>query len=397
MTSTTTYQLLEVTDAASRREFLRFPARLYKNDSNYIRPLDEDVEAVFDPAKNKLFRQGGARRWLLHDSTGKAVGRVAAFYNEHTARTNDQPTGGMGFFDCIDSQPAANQLFDACRQWLITKGMEAMDGPINFGERDSFWGCLVEGFYEPIYNMPYNAPYYQKLFENYGFQNYFNQYTYRRSLKPGGVDPVMWEKADRIQRNPDYSFRTITWKNNDKFAEDFMIIFNKGWARFPGIKKISKAHALLLLKKMRPVMDTRLIHYAYYKDEPVAFFIMMPDLYQIIRRFKGKFHPINKLRLMFHLKVRRSCTRVIGRIFGIVPEHQGKGLEAGLIKSFEKITEQPDFKYTDLQMNWIGDFNPSMMKVVEQIGATIAKTHVTYRFLFDREKPFLRAKRVNSS
>jgi GNAT superfamily N-acetyltransferase len=235
------------------------------------------------------------------------------------------------------------------------------------------------------------------LFENYGFQNYFNQYTYRRSLKPGGVDPVMWEKADRIQRNPDYTFRTITWKNNDKFAEDFMIIFNKGWARFPGIKKISKAHALLLLKKMRPVMDTRLIHYAYYKDEPVAFFIMMPDLYQIIRRFKGKFHPINKLRLMFHLKVRRSCTRVIGRIFGIVPEHQGKGLEAGLIKSFEKITEQPDFKYTDLQMNWIGDFNPSMMKVVEQIGATIAKTHVTYRFLFDREKPFLRAKRVNSS
>ncbi len=392
---TTLYQLLEITDAASRQEFLRFPAKLYKGDPNYIRPLDEDVEAIFEPAKNKLFRQGDARRWLLKDNNGKTVGRVAAFYNEQTARTNDQPTGGLGFFDCIDDQTAANQLFDASREWLATKGMDAVDGPINFGERDSFWGCLVEGFEEPIYNMPYNAPYYQKLFENYGFQNYFNQYTYRRPLSSEGIDLVMREKADRIERNPDYTFETITWKNNDKFAEDFMIIFNKGWARFPGVKKISKAHAQLLLKKMRPIMDTRLVHYAYYRGEPVAFFIMIPDLYQIIRRFNGKFHLINKLRLMYHLKVHRSCTRVIGRIFGIVPEHQGKGLEAGLIRSFEKIIARPDFKYTDLQMNWIGDFNPSMMKVVEQIGASIAKTHVTYRFLFDREKPFHRSRRVN--
>ncbi|HZK08266.1 MAG TPA: hypothetical protein VFC92_08705 [Bacteroidales bacterium] len=395
MTSTTTYQLLEVTDAASRREFLLYPARLYKNDTNYIRPLDEDVEAVFDPKKNKLFRQGDACRWLLRDNKGKTVGRVAAFYNEQTARTNDQPTGGLGFFDCIDSQPAANKLFDACRQWLATKGMEAMDGPTNFGERDSFWGCLIDGFEEPIYNMPYNAAYYQKLFEGYGFQNYFNQYTYRRPLSSEGIDLVMQEKADRIDRNPDYSFRTITWKNNDKFAEDFMIIFNKGWARFPGVKKISKAHAQLLLKKMRPIMDTRLVHYAYYRGEPVAFFIMIPDLYQIIRRFNGKFNFINKLKLIYHLKLRRSCTRVIGRIFGIVPQHHGKGLEAGLIRSFERVIAQPGFKYKDLQMNWIGDFNPSMMKVVEQIGANIAKTHVTYRFLFDREKPFHRAKRVN--
>ncbi|MCF8364651.1 MAG: hypothetical protein K9H16_02635 [Bacteroidales bacterium] len=390
-----TFELIEVRGKSLIEDFLSFPCRLYKNDKKWVRPLDDDIEAIFDKTKNKNFRHGDAIRWLLKDSKNNTLGRVAAFYNEKTANKNRQATGGMGFFDCIDNQLAANTLFDSCFQWLKNKGMEAMDGPVNFGERDSFWGCLVDGFTDPIYNMPYNFPYYQKLFENFGFKNYFNQYTYGRKLTPGGLDPVIQEKADRIARNPDYTFKTISWKNNDKFAEDFMIIFNKAWATFPGVKKISKAHALGLLKKMKPIMDTRLVHYAYHKNEPIAFFIMMPDLYQIIKKFNGKFHFINKLRLVYNLRYRKTCTRIIGRIFGVIPEHQGKGLEAGLVKAFEKIVLKPGFHYQELQMNWIGDFNPSMMKVAEQIGAGILKTHITYRYLFDQSQPFSRAKVVN--
>jgi hypothetical protein len=357
--------------------------------------LDEDIEAVFDPKKNKLFRQGAAIRWILKDQEGKAAGRVAAFYNSKTARANDQPTGGLGFFDCIDDKDAAFVLFDAAKKWNKEQGMEAMDGPVNFGDRDSFWGCLVEGDYEPLYNMPYNFPYYKDLFEAYGFQEYFRQYTYHRTFKPGGVEDVVLRKAERVFNNPDYSFEAINWKNREKFAGDFMEIFNKGWARFPGVKAITKAHAAALLKQMKPVMDTRLVLFAYHKNNPIAFFIMMPDISQIMRKFNGKFNWFNKLRFMFDLKVRKSCTRVIGRIFGIVPEYQSKGIEAGIIMEFTKEAFKPNFQYTDLEMNWIGDFNPSMMKMVEQIGGSVRKTHLTFRYLFDRTKPFKRAKKVN--
>jgi GNAT superfamily N-acetyltransferase len=105
---------------------------------------------------------------------------------------------------------------------------------------------------------------------------------------------------------------------------------------------------------------------------------------------------VNKLRTWYLLRIKKTCTRVMGRIFGVVPEHQGKGLEGGLIKAFEKIVHTTKFHYTDLEMNWIGDFNPSMMKVCEQIGAKIRKTHITYRYLFDRNKPFKRYKKVNT-
>ncbi|HNV49787.1 MAG TPA: hypothetical protein PK376_06260 [Bacteroidales bacterium] len=389
------YTLIVVSDPSSESEFLDFPSRLYKSDPNYIRPLDEEVKAIFDPAKNKLFRNGDAKRWLLKDDNNKTVGRIASFYNEALSKANDQPTGGIGFFDSINDVEASKILFDASREWLVGKGMEAMDGPINFGERDSFWGCLVDGFYPPIFNMPYNFPYYKDLFESYGFQNYFDQYTYHRLLVPGKLTPVVEEKAMKILNNKDYHFKTIDTKNTDKFIEDFMIIYNKAWARFPGIKKLSKAHAAALFKSLKPIMDPRLILYGYYKNEPVAFFIMMPDINQIISEFDGKLNMINKLKLIFKIKYTSATDKVIGRIFGVVPEHQGRGVEAGLIKTFEKIVIKPKFHYKDLEMNWIGDFNPIMMKVCEQIGATILKTHITYRYLFDRSLPFKRAKRVN--
>ncbi|HEX3007202.1 MAG TPA: hypothetical protein VHO90_06255, partial [Bacteroidales bacterium] len=61
-----------------------------------------------------------------------------------------------------------------------------------------------------------------------------------------------------------------------------------------------------------------------------------------------------------------------------------------IIMSFAKIALDKSFPYKELQFNWIGDFNPAMMKVNEQIGASIYKTHITFRYLFDRDREFKR-------
>lgn len=385
------YTLKEVVSPEEKKKWLAFPAHLYKDDPLYVRPIDKDVERLFDSKKNKLLRKGQAIRYLLFDKQQNIVGRIAAFIDPNTSKNNDQPTGGCGFFDCIDDQEAANILFDASKSWLKAHDMEAMDGPINFGDRDNFWGCLTDGFTEPLYNMPYNFGYYNKLFENYGFKDYFKQYTYRRMITQGGLSESMKEKAYRINHNPDYEFKMVSWKNIDRFADDFMVIYNKAWGSIPGVKKITKAHAMALLNQLKPILDPRLAYYGYYKNEPIAFFIMMQDLNQIIRKFNGKLGWFNKLRLMFELKVLRKTDRVIGRIFGIVPEHQGKGVDGGLVTAFQKVALQKRFPYKELQMNWIGDFNQPMMKVAESIGGEIYKTHITYRYLFDRTKPFKRA------
>ncbi|MCK9448607.1 MAG: hypothetical protein M0Q41_06475 [Bacteroidales bacterium] len=385
--------LQEVSDRSLEKLWLRFPSVLYKDDPNYVRPLDEDVQKLFDKEQNKKLRKGEAIRWLLYDTSDRIVGRIAAFIDPHTAAQNEQPTGGCGFFDCIDDQNAANILFDASKKWLLERGMEAMDGSINFGDRDNFWGVLVDGFTTPVFNMPYNFPYYKNLFEGYGFQNYFNQYTFRRMIYDGDLSERVLEKAERISQNPDYRFEMVDWKRREKYAMDFMTIYNKAWGVIPGVKKITEVHAMALLKQMKPILDPRLVNFGYYKDEPIAFFIMVQDLNQIIKGFNGKLHLLNKLRFMYRLKVAKRCNRIVGRIFGIVPEHQGKGVDGAIIIFFKQIATKKGFPYNELQMNWIGDFNPPMLKVVEGIGGQLYKTHVTYRYLFDRSKPFKRAER----
>ncbi|MFQ7387594.1 MAG: hypothetical protein ACLRM8_08745 [Alistipes sp.] len=173
------YVLQEVVTPALEREWLDLPKKIYKGNRNWVCPLDQDITEVFDPARNELFADGEAVRWVVRNKAGEVVGRIAAFYNREKAAIEEQPTGGCGFFEAIDDQQVADMMFDASRMWLASRGMEAMDGPINFGQRRDWWGLLVEGYeFQPLYKNPYNPPYYKELFENYGFKNYFNQHSF---------------------------------------------------------------------------------------------------------------------------------------------------------------------------------------------------------------------------
>lgn len=381
-------QVIEVSTAAHRKEFILLPVRLYKNEKNWIRPLDKDIEEVFDPKKNKYFRHGECIRWILRDASGKTIGRVSAFIDRKTSKSHDQPTGGMGFFECIDDRNAAFLLFNTCKNWLQERGIEAMDGPVNFGDRDKWWGLLVDGYTEPNYCMPWTFPYYIKFFEEYGFKEYFKQYTYHRKVEDP-LSPAIAEKAERIAKNPAYSFKHIEKKHLEKYAEDFRIIYNKAWIKHSGVKEMPKAQAMSLMKKLKPVLDEEILWFAYYEEEPVGFFIMLPELNQLFKHLNGKFHLLAKLKFLY-LKWKGVCKKMFGVVFGIVPEHQGKGLEGAIVIAAAKVV-QPKAKYTDFEMNWIGDFNPKMMHLAETVGGKIYKTHITYRKLFDETKPFKRA------
>lgn len=388
------YKLIEVTNKKLIKDFLNMPVSLYEKDKNWIRPLDDDIEKIFDHDRNKYFKRGNAIRWVLYDSANNLAGRIAAFYLNDEKSENEQATGGIGFFDCVNDQKAANIMFDASKEWLQKNGMEAMDGPINFGSRETFWGCLSEGFYEPNYNMPYNFKYYNDLFENYGFKNYFNQYTFHMDLIPGIMDPVIYEKGKQLRENGKYTFKNIELKKLDKYAQDFVTIFNETWSKFPGVNLMRKDQAIRMFDKMKFVLDPKIMIFGYYDNRPIAFYLMIPDIYQVTKHFNGKFHFINKLRLLYDLKIRKSITKVIGLIFGVVPEFQNKGVADGMILFFEDEVAKPGFKYTDLEMNWIGDFNPKMIKLANYISGEVKKTHITYRYLFDRNKEFKRAMAV---
>ncbi|SKB57497.1 hypothetical protein SAMN05660226_02111 [Parapedobacter luteus] len=383
-------KILPVAGAELDRLFVTMAPPLYEGDPNYIRPLDQDVLDVFNPMTNSYHDRGRCTRWLLHDDSGRVIGRIAAFYNLDTFERDEFPTGGCGFFECIDSQEAANILFDTAKAWLQENGIQAMDGPINFGNRERWWGLLVDGFHPPCYCCNYNPPYYQRLFEQYGFQLYFKQFTYRRELA-AHISSRVGEKATYALRDAGYTFRHIDPGQLDKAAEDFRTVYNEAWARHEGVSPMSSDNARKLMQTMKPIIDPKIIWFAYYHGQPVGFWVNIPDVNQLIVKYmNGRLALWGKVLFLWN-RWRKRCKTMFGIVFGVVPKHQRKGVEAALVMAAAKVMrDRTQLRYEDLQMNWIGDFNPKMMNVARYVGGTIFKTHHTYRYLFDRSKPFER-------
>jgi len=264
--------------------------------------------------------------------------------------------------------------------------MQAMDGPINFGERDRWWGLLVEGFQPPVYCLNYNQPYYKGLFENYGFKNFYNQICF-------GLDPTkeinekILARHANVAANPAFKARYINKNQLEKYAADFTIAYNKAWAGHGGLKELKKEQVLIMFKKMKPVMDEKLIWYVYHNEDPIAIFTNLPDLNQWFKYLDGKFDFWHKLKFLW-IKKTKPNKKFTGLVFGVVPEFQGKGVDAYIINE-AKFVIQPLKRYTEYEMQWIGEFNPKMVNVAENFGDTFrSRKLTTYRYLFDRTKEF---------
>jgi len=382
----------EVKTKEDIREFIVFPKKLYKGDKWWVCPLDSEVISVFDPSVNPAFKHGEAIRWILKNDKGSVIGRVAAFIDTIRSAANAQPTGGMGYFEVINDQHAAFLLFDVAARWLKEKGMEAMDGPINFGENDNNWGLLVEGFTHPGIGMPYHMKYYRQFFEDYGFRNYFEQYSYHRDIGSVDVFPPRFMKiAEWVSNKPGFTFRHFEIKNYRKYVKDIVEIYNTTWASFKDdFTPLDPQFLEVSMNKARAFLDEELIWFAYHNGKPVSFYILFPDLNQIIRHFNGKMHVWNMLRFVW-FKHTHKMTRMRALVAGVVPEFQNSGIESAIFYQLYKVFRRKRY-YKELELSWVGDFNPKMISIYDAIGATRAKTHITFRYLFDKSLPFVRYK-----
>jgi hypothetical protein len=372
----------EVKDSVTRKAFLDTARFIYKNDNNWICPLDNDIEAVFDKQKNNFFSHGNCTRWVLYDDALQPVGRIAAFINTKKAYQYEQPTGGVGFFECINNEGLAFKLFDTAKDWLNAQGMKAMDGPINFGENDNFWGLLVEGFTPPSYGMNYNPPYYLPFFEHYGFKTLYSQIT--NHLEVNKPFPERFTKITNwLMQKPGYVFKHFETNKIDRFAADFIEIYNDAWRDFENFVPITQATVLESFTKMKAIMDENMIWFAYVNNEPASLVIILPDANQMIRTLNGKLDLIGKLKFLYNKW--RGVTRMRAIVMGTKTKYQKHGLESAL---FMKLVNYvvPLKQYQELELSWVGDFNKKMIAIHQAVGATFGKKHLTMRCIFDKNK-----------
>jgi hypothetical protein len=380
--------ILEVVNQRLAQTWLDVPKVIYRNDSNWVPHLIQDISGIFNPKKNKLFKEGAATRWLLMDDKNQPMGRIAAFWSKRYSSGQKQPTGGIGFFECIDDQNAAFMLFDVACNWLKEQGMEAVDGPINFGEKEAYWGLLVENFKDMgSFRMNYNLPYYQKFFENYGFKTYYEQLCYKRDLYVPAQE-VFVRKNNALMTDPAYRISSARGRSMEQIAYDFVTIYNSAWGGHSGFKTMQLQQARNAVKAMKPVMDPDVMVFVYHNDKPIAFYINLPEVNEFMRHVNGNLNWLGIIKFLWYKKFGKRNT-MVGMVFGVDREYHGKGVEGAMIKWTEENIVTLN-RYKDTILTWIGDFNPKMIRVAENLGAEVYRKLITYRKNFDENKPFER-------
>lgn len=374
--------IVEVTTQKQAKAFISLPRKLYKDDPDWVCTLDNDVQSVFDPKKNNFFSHGVCSRWIAVDVKGEVVGRIAAFINYQKTNDSKEPAGGVGFFECINDKRIATGLFDTAKEWLKKQGMKAMDGPINFGENDKFWGLLVEGFYSPGYGMNYNPPYYIDFFESYGFEKLYDQFT--NVLKVDNPLPERFTKiSDWVMKKSEYTFEHFSSSKKEKHFRDFQEVYNDAWDGFENFVPIEIETIRESFRQMEAIMDKRIIWFAYHNQQPIAFIICLPDVNQLLKPLHGRMSLISKLRFVWYKKT-RAISRIRIIVMGCKQKYQNRGIESALIRCLQKEV-LPRNTIKEVELAWVGDFNKKMMALHEATGAVKSKVHRTYRYHFSNE------------
>lgn len=376
-------QIREVTTPQDWKIFHQVPHYVYQNDPLWISPLEDDVETVFDPQKNGNFAEGKAKLWVLLNGEGKGVGRIAAFIDGKRNRQRERQEGGIGFFECVNNDKAANLLYDTAENFLAEEGMTYFHAPINFGERDKFWGLLTKGWHAPLYHENYNPMYYQRFLDQRGYQFQEQVFTFG-----GRVDNIAYDRltplADRIRKRYNVQSRSINVKDLRTEGKHIATVYNAAFSDMPHFKPLEGEQVYQLLSQMKPVMDPYLTCISFAGDEPVGFCALMPDINNSLKFTKGRLKWWKLPRFFYNLKFGNPKI-VKGVAFGIHPDYQRRGVFSEMVDFLANVEDRKNPRtYRSLGLATIRGGNFAMLKAASSaLNVYVEREHISFVKIID--------------
>ncbi len=375
----------EVLSKKDWKQFHAVPRRIYRNDPNWICPLESDIESIFQPESNKTFENGNAAVFLLLDDQGRPAGRIAAFVDHTRNAKQDFPTGGVGFFECIERKDYAVALFERAAAYLAQFDVQAIDGPVNFGERERYWGLLVKGHgKEPIFQENYQPPYYQSFFEDWGFRPFEQILTFQGDMMKVQI-PIFRRIAQRARERYPFHSEYFDLKRLDVMADHFTRVYNRAFAHFDHFKPISQEQMLVIFKEFKAIADPKSSTIAYYEDRPVGFTVLLPDINPYLRAARGKLNLWSLPGFLLRFRLARK-KQLKGIAFGVDPEFQRRGTIAVMIDFLYGPYLQKN--YDEYFLTGIRAHNTIMVNSILNLGVEVDRYHVAYRKMLDEDLPF---------
>lgn len=357
-------------------DFLEVVDYIYRDDPNYVRPLDMELKDRLHPRKNPFFDHGEATIFCAYRN-GACVGRVTATIDrEHLDRHRDE-AGFFGFLDTIDDEEVARALLSRAESWLRGKGMKRVRGPLSLNVNEEM-GCLVDGFDTPPYvMMPHHKRYQGSLIEKAGYAKAKDVYAWKYVV--GDVNTRVKKAHDEIKSLPEITYRNASLKNIDKDVELLVDVFNDAWSDNWGfvpftrreVRKMAADFKLLLLPEITCIVSI--------DGEPAAVAVAIPNLNEIVRDMNGKLFPLGLPKLLWRLKVRgpRSARLLL---LGIRKKwrHVRKYAPLSAFMYAEMNDGGKKLGIREGELGWTLEDNGAVNAGIRMMGAKLYKTYRVY-------------------
>lgn len=329
-----TIELREVKNKVDLKKFARFPSALYRGNPYWVPALYKNVIKIFDPAENAAYEYSQSRQWLaLRD--GQVVGRVAAILSEGHRQRWNQSYMRFGWIDFVDDREVSAALLGAVEEWARACGCSAVHGPLGFTDMDPS-GMLVEGFQESATLATiYNHPYYPEHLEALGYGKDTDWIEFELTV-PDKPDEKIARLAEIIMRREGLRLLEINSKKDIlKYAKEVFAVFNQSYRNLYGYVPLNDRQVSSYTRQYFDFIKPEFVPVVVNREgRIVAFGITMPSLTRAMQKAGGSLYPFGFIHLLRALK---KNDRADLYLIAVIPEYQGKGVNAVLIDHITRV------------------------------------------------------------
>ena len=371
-----TVEIVQVTDKATLRRFIRIPFTVHTDDKTWVPPLLSEREEAFTPSKNEFLRRAEVRFWIARRD-GRDAGRISAQIDPLAQKEGADPVGHFGCLSAIDHRDVFAALFKVAEDFLRSRGVRHVQGPFTLSINEET-GLLIDGFDTPPMMMMGHDPVYAAAqIEAAGYRGEGDLYAYLLDM-----DVSLSKSARNLLERPlasSVTMRRLNLKDYDNEVRRIVDIFNDAWSGNDGFVPLTEPETDELATRLKMLLDERLVWFAELNGEPAGFIVALPNLNEAIRDLNGRLFPFGVMKLLWRLKIRglkSARVPLMGVRRKLAGTVIGSALPLQLIGAIWPGAKKLGFRWVEL--SWILENNRPIRSILERLGAKPYKTYRIY-------------------
>ncbi|MDR1585624.1 MAG: N-acetyltransferase [Prevotellaceae bacterium] len=321
-------EIKEVRTKKELKQFVRFPIKLYKDNSCFCPPLEFDELNTLNPEKNPAFEVCDHVLFLAYKNA-EIVGRIAGIVNHRANKKWKVKKTRFGWIDFIDDLEVSKALFDAVKNWGKAKGMEVMNGPVGFTDFDH-QGLMLAGF---EYNSPmaslYNYEYYIRHFENYGLEKDIDWIEFK--ITPPPTIPERMERVAKLVMGK-YNVKVDKVRSakelKKKYGYAYMDVLDEAYQPLYNYSPLTDKQKRYYADMYFPMVNFDFVTIiTNEKEEIVGVGVGMPNISDALRKCGGNLFPFGFIYVLRALKAKKM-KRFDLLLIAVRSDYQNKGINA---------------------------------------------------------------------